>query len=236
MLKERFNNLKRRCVICLDRSVPLDVAFNVLKSLPADDSKNQPHFMGSHISVFSQTLNYSELFGTLGFHMNYLSCQLLDYLVNEFGLEEIKKELEDYKSDLQHFQKSTTVKVFSQVEPNEDVIPPPNFRKLISIFNLTSEAVTLDDLEQFRKEYSHHYGFYNYTLTLAKTDLDPVTATWFIPESVHKMMMKTETIPRKLLFKCSVLKLEVDGGCVYRYHTKERVSVNAFTVIQNTSS
>ena len=225
MLQERFNNLKRECVACMqNKRIPLDEVVHVLKSLPADDTEGQLQFIDSHVKVFSQTFDYSELFGTLGFHMNYLSCQLLEYMVNEFDLEEVLGDLAKYKSSLQQFCIKTPVKLFSETHQNKDIIPPPNFRKLVTVFNLADDNMTLEDLEQLRRDYSYHYGFHNYTMTLAKTDTGPLTATWFIPESVYKKTMMTRTVPRKLLFKYSVLTLQVDGGFAYRYHLKENVS------------
>ena len=81
----------------------------------------------------------------------------------------------------------------------------------------------LEHIERFQKEYSYHYGLQNFTMTLATIDVDPITVSWFVPESVSKELIATRQVPRKILSKHSVLTLEVDGGRVYLYHTKQMV-------------
>ena len=223
MLRERFNSLKKSCIIGLEKNrVTLGYVIDTLKSLPADGTKVHPMFSESHLSVFYEVFDYSELFGTLGFNMNYLSFQILEYFANEFGLEQVMKEVDNYKSDLRQFRERTPVQLFCLAEPKTDIEPPPNFRKLISVFN-SSENMMLEDVERFRKEYSNHYSLYGFAMTCAKADTGSVVVTWFIPESVCELLVETEHVPRDILWKYSVMKLDVDGGCVYRFHTTQTV-------------
>ena len=218
ILHQRFNDLKRSCIVSMEkRGISLNVVVDALRSLPADGTKVHPHFTDSYLSVFSQAINHSELFGTLGFNMNYFSFQLLDYLVHEFDLEEVKPEMERYKSDVQQFRQKTPINLFCQAAQNRDLKPPPNFRVLISVFK-GSDDMMLEDVEQFREEYSRYYGFQNFTMTLAEVKVGSVSVTWFIPESVVEQLMGTKGVPRFILYNYSVIKLEVDGGCVYRIH------------------
>ena len=232
MLREKFHYLKKGLVISMEkRRVPLEFVVDTLKSLPADDTKGHPLFTESQICLFSEAFDHTELLGALGFHMNYLSCPLLEYFVNEFDLEEVKMEMEDYKSALQQFRMKTPVKTYCQVQQKRNIKPPPNFKMLASAF--MPDDMMLEHIERFQKEYSYHYCLQNVTMTLAKIDIDPITVSWFIPESVSKELIATRRVPRKILSKHSVLTLEVDGGRVYLYHTKEKASstVSVYTTV-----
>lgn len=223
-LQRKFNEVKKDCLLWL-RNVPIRKFFSVLKSLKADDEHQQ--FSETYFGAFSDAVEHSELFvehseifGALSSNMNYFSHHLLDYFIAEFNLEEIKPKMEEYKSDLKRFCEKTPATSFCQAQPQHTTEPPPHFRTIIFTFQ-KSDSLMLEDVEQFRREYSFHYGFKIFTMTLANATVGSITVTWFIPESVVGKLQ--ESVPRKILRKYSVIKLEIAGGCVYRKPTPLKV-------------
>ena len=89
--------------------------------------------------------------------MNYLSYHLLDYLGNEFDLVEVKRKMTIYKSDLQHFRKKTPLALFCGTQKRRRIRLTEDFVKMVVEFDWP-ENVTLDDVEQFRQEYTPHYN------------------------------------------------------------------------------
>ena len=230
MLQQKFNDLKKKSIACLEKNtISLTRVIEILKSIKAD--KEHTQFSESHLSTFSQTFDFNELFGALGFNMNYLSCQLLDYLVNKLNLNNVKHEMEAYKLDLQIFRTKTPVSLFCDAQVFQSHIePPPNFRAASSTFQLSKKMQMLEDIEIFQKEFCYCYSLQYLTMLLSKVaktskaDLEFVTVTWFIPESVVEKLSNTYIVPRKLLMKYSVTKLMIDGNCLYRLHPKVSVS------------
>lgn len=191
-----------------------------LKSLKADNTEEHKQFTESYFSVFSEGVEHSELFGALNFNMNYFSHQLLDCFITEFNLEEVRPQMKEYKSDLMRFREKTSATLFCQAQPQQTTEPPPHFRTIILTLQ-KSENLMLEHVEQFRREYSSYYGFKNYTMTLSNATVGSITVTWFIPESVVGRLQ--ESVPREILRKYSVTKLEIAGRCVYHLHTPQKV-------------
>ena len=218
-LQKSFNAVKRGCLLCLQKKDIKEFVY-YLKSLKADNTEEHKQFTESYFSVFSEGVEHSELFGALNFNMNYFSHQLLDCFITEFHLKEVKQKMKEYKSYLKQFCEKTPATLFCQAQAQQTTEPPPHFRTVI--FTLQrSESLMLGDVEQFRQEYSSHYGFKNYTMTLASATVGSITVTWFIPESVVGRLQ--ESVPREILRKYSVTKVEIAGGCVYRLHTPQKV-------------
>ena len=232
MLQQKFNDLKKKSIACLEKNkISLTRVIEILKSIKVD--KEHTQFSESHLSTFYQTFDFNELFGALGFNMNCLSCQVLDYLVNELDLNDVKHEMEAYKLDLQIFRTKTPISLFCEAQVFQSHIePPPNFRAASSMFHLSNKMTMLEDIEQFQREFCYCYSLQYLTMLLAKvartseSDSGSVTVTWFIPESVVEKLSNTYIVPRKLLMKYSVSKLMIDGNCVYPLHPK--VSVTGF--------
>ena len=231
MLQQKFNDLKKTCIACLEKNtISLTRVIEILMSIKAD--KEHTQFHESHLSTFHQTFDFNELFGALGFNMNYLSCQVLDYLVNELDLNDVKHKMEAYKLDLQMFRTKTPISLFCDARAFQSHIePPPNFRVASSTFQLSKKMQMLEDIEIFQREFCYCYNLQYLTMLLAKAaktseaDLGSVTVTWFIPESVVEKLSNTSIVPRKLLMKYSVTKLMINGNCLYRLHPKVSVTV-----------
>ena len=150
--------MKRDCRDGLTKeNIPVPQVVDALSDLPPDDVDEHKQFLESHLSVCYQANDHAELIGQLSFHMNYLSYHLLDYLGNEFDLVEVKGKMTIYKSDLQQFRKKTPLALFCQTQKRKRINPTAEFREMVFEFEW-SENVTLEDVEQFRQEYTPHYN------------------------------------------------------------------------------
>ena len=208
----RFNQLKIDCRNGLTKkSIPVPQVVNALTDLPADDVDEHKHFLKSHMSIYYQANDHAELIGQLSFHMNYLSHHLLDYLGNEFGLVEVKGKMTIYKSDLQQFRKKTPLNLFCWIQRRRRR-PQEGFNEMVVEFHWP-ENVTLEDVEQFQQDYASEYNLHKCAMMIAQIHFGSYIITWFIPESVvNKLKAK---LPREILKKYCVIKLEIAGTCVY---------------------
>ena len=231
-LMQEFNNLKENIVQCLKRrEISFHTVIVTLRSLPADVNDCK-HFTESHLSAFSEAVEHAHLFhGTLSSYMNFLSYQLLDYFIHEFHLEEVKAKLKDYTSDLQQFKKRTSITQFSQARQSPSYVQPPlNFEKAVCVFPL-SDAMKVNEVDQFQKEYSDHYKLKDYTMIFAKAEInleniEGIVITWFIPESIKDNLLRAK-LPRQILKKYSIAKLEIAGGCVYELRKRRKVRLTS---------
>ena len=222
-LKTRFRALKDDTRECLEKQkVPVKRVADSLTSLSPDDDDCHKMFTKSHVSDLFQAPDIPEQFGTMNFHWNYLDPSLLDHLVRDFNLEEVKDEMETYKSDLGQFRKKTPLTLFCRAQKRKRVRLSPDFQEVIVEFDWRND-VMLEDVEQFRQEYADHYGLHECAMMVAQVRPGSFIVTWFVPESVVEKLKGK--VPRAIFKKYSVMKLEIAGTCVYRLRKPQEVSV-----------
>ena len=225
----RFNALKKSSRECLERlRVPVQRVADALTSLPADDENEHKQFLESHTSALYCAADHSEQFGTMNFHWNYQNYHLLDHLIQEFDLEGVKGEMKTYKDDLKQFRKKTSLKLFcrshKQSHKKRHVDPPHGFYKVVMKFNWP-DNVTMETVEEFRQEYAYHYKLHECAMMLDLVFFGSFIITWLIPASIVKKLK--EKVPKPILYKYSVTKLEIAGEYVYSKVTNEVKSIHA---------
>ena len=226
-LDRRFDGVKDTVKQCLKKlRVSVERVADVLTSLAADEDDHYRVFMESHVSVLYKATSIPELFGTMNFHWNYLDPPPLDDLAKRFDLEEPKQQMEVYKSDLQQFRMKTPLTLFCLAQKRKRMKPPGEFREMVAEFDWPDD-VTLEDVEQFRQEYASHYNLRQCAMMVAQVRPGSFIITWFIPQSVVEKL-KTK-VPRFILKKYSVTRLEIAGVCVYRLRQPQEVSVSGCT-------
>ena len=222
-LDDEFDNLKNAIRECLERQkVLVSKVADALTSLSPDcDEQHKKLFTGSHVTDLYRAGNISVLFGIMNPHWNYLDPNLLEHLVKKFHLEEMKRQFEGYKSALQQFRKKTPLNLFCLTQRRKRRRPQEDFKKMVVEFDWP-ENVTLEDVEQFQQEYASEYSLHECAMMIAQIRSGSYIITWFIPESVvEKMKAK---VPREILKKYCVTKLEIAGACVYRSRKAQKVS------------
>ena len=224
VLEEGFKNLRTTVRECLERQrVIVSQVAEALTSLSPDDDERHKIFTENHVTVLYRAANISEQFGTMNFHWNYLDPSLLEHLMKEFHLEQVKDRMEAYKSALQQFRKKTPLKIFCQTQRKKKKKFEDDFKEMVAEFDWPEkENVTLEDVEQFRQEYASEYNLHECAMMIAQIRSGSYIITWFIPESVvEKLKAK---VPRETLKKYCVTKLEIAGACVYRLRKALKVS------------
>ena len=211
--EKRFNELKKAAKDCLEkRKVSVKRIVDSLTSMPADDMEEHKQFLHDHLTELYSSLDISELFGKLSIlQWDYLSYQLLEYLIKEFGLE-VEREMEVYKLDLQRFRQKIPLALFCQSQKRRRRKPSEEFQEMVAEFDWPHE-VTLEVVEQFRQEFAYHYKLRDCAMMLAVVRPGSFIVTWFIPESIVKKLR--EDIPHRILKKYTVINLQIAGVRVY---------------------
>ena len=219
-LKKVFHSLKDTVKQCLKKlRVSVERVADVLTSLAADEDDHHKMFLESHVSALFRAADIPELFGTMNFHWNYLDPPPLDDLVDEFDLEEVKVQMEVYKSDLQQFRMKTPLTLFCRTQKRKRMRPPGEFQEMVAEFDWP-ENVTLEVVEQFRQEYASHYNLRDCAIIVAEIRPCSFIITWFIPRSIVDVLR--QQVPKPIIEKYFVRKLTIAGLCVYPF--KEEVS------------
>ena len=181
-------------------------------SLSPDDDECHKMFLESRIKVFATAVNNSEVFFTMDFHWNYLDPSLLNHLVTELELVEVKPDMTTYQSELQQFRMKTPLNLFHQTQKKKKIKLSPEFKEMVAEFKLPND-VSLEVLEQFRQEYASHYKVHEFAMMVADVRSGCFIITWFIPESVTEKLKGN--VPVQILRKYLVTTLTVATVCVY---------------------
>ena len=218
ILKKKFNSLKKATRECLDKhKIPVKDVAEVLMSLSPDDDECHRMFLESRIKVFAAAVDNFELFLTMDFHWNYLDPSLLNHLVSELELVEVKPDMTRYQSELQQFRMKTPLNLFHQTQKKKKIKLSPEFKEMVAEFDWPKD-VTLEVLEQFRQEYASHYKVHEFAMMMANVCPGSFIITWFIPESVAEKFKRK--VPVQILRKYLVTTLTVAGVCVYSNKTE----------------
>ena len=182
---------------------------DALLKLQADNEEHNPFLDGdSYFGELCQASDNSELLGQLSFNMDHLSCDLLDALVENLYLENLKPEIKVYKSHLSNFLNNTLLSQFFQRRKTR---LHPHFQEVVARVEWRDD-MKFGDVEQFRQKYMAHHKLKEYSMMFAYAS--KFLVTWFIPQSVTKMLQRN--VPKDLLKSWRVNKLQVGGECVYR--------------------
>ena len=224
-LHQRFNSMKLATIQCLETCC-ITIA-RVLFVLTSALSGNKAS-LEQKCKELRESKNHWELFEVLNPYWNYLSFGLLDELVddlsesnNDFG--DIKKQMDQYKEDIQKFRENTTLVLFCQLDYSMLAVnqlqpcnPPPGFQKMVTEHQWP-ETVTLKDVEEFRKAFLLCFGLPECAMMVHRIRRKCFEITWFgvIPESIGQLLRESNgTI--KALKDFKVILVEIEGECVYQ--------------------
>ena len=128
----------------------------------------------------------------------------------------MKSDMEDYMNDLHIFRERTPLDLFCEVG-NKCIEQPDGFQKVVVKFKEvkpTKEKLTLQDIEDFRQQYGSSYQLRDFAIMLRdEVKKMSFVLTFFVPDSVIELL--STKIPRELLLKFGVTKLDVAGTCLY---------------------
>ena len=201
-MKKRFDSLTNNIRECLENHI--DQVKYALISLTIDEEGYHRLFTKKDLL---KAANFSIQLGIIKPHWNYLDPSLLEHLVTKFNPTEVKDELEAYKSDLQQFRMITPLTMLCQAQKRN---PPKDFQNVVAHFDWP-ENTTLEDVDNFQQEYSHHYNLHKCAVMLARPG--SVTVTWFIPKSIEEKLKKN--VPIEILKKYFITKMEIAATCIY---------------------
>ena len=153
-LRSSFKVYKSRVKECLKRRrVPVKKIIDVLTSADVDEC--QRTFLLSHLSDLFKAADHDQLFVTMNFGWDYLDPSLLDHLVVEFELEDVKIEMVEYKSSLQQFRIKAPLTLFCDTRKRKKIEIQDSTRDSVNGFDW-EENISLDSVERFRQQCTPH--------------------------------------------------------------------------------
>ena len=152
-LDGQFRHLHERILAELeDTKVPLSKLIHSLTLLPPELTLEYKKAIDNKLRDLRREAVVDDFFYHLNPLINFLSYGLLKHIIDQFGSDTLKMEMNEYSEDVVQFMKKTTVKQLMDYWPGQQEIPP-NFLKLQAKIDEDPTTYTLYQLDQLRKRY-----------------------------------------------------------------------------------
>ena len=121
-----------------------------LTSLPRSSKFRHLHFLRDERKSINNAEDIAEIFDILERHWNWSDYYLLQRLVDEFGNNSLKQEMNKYLEELEQFERTTTIQVFRSAVKRWK--HPYNFSKATIILEKDAAECTLYDIRQLKED------------------------------------------------------------------------------------
>ena len=196
----------------------------LLSRLPFKYKDDHIDFVMQEMPRFLRAETIQEIFAYLDSHWSYLSTDLLEYILNELGDEESKLSLKCLNKDIAAFRKMTPLNMYWKIEEIDPVSKPIPNRKLWQLVTVhkpdsLSGKSTLDEVEEFRKEFAAAFTIDRVALCVSKIAPGSVRIIWLVPPSVAPLLWTDIQQHPKRLEKLGLISatLFTSGGGIYTY-------------------
>ena len=229
-LEKKFELLKDNVRKCIEeRTIQMETVINALTQLSPSEDKQHKIFVRENRKDIVDASTPFELFIVMNDHWNYLNPPLLGHLVKKLELVEVKDEMKAYNLALEQFRRKAPLSVFCKAQKKRRTEIPPDFQEMVAVFDWPKNRteITLEVVENFREEYAHYCNLHDCAMMVGKVCPGSFIVNWFIPKSIVEIIKLK--VPREILKKYFITKLDVAGVCVYRSCQPQEVSVSGCT-------
>ena len=223
-LESEYTKLAYKVMTSMEDKVDLKKVKFWLTQIPVSLKYMQKHFLGgTPVQLISRAESLLEVFGHLSPHWNFLDYGLMEYVVLEFGNDEVRQSMRRYIHKLTMFRKSVTVSEFRKLWPHE-MDAPPESSKLVIKLNRTQSELTLQDVEELRLNVAKSYSLANFALMYGALQGGSVVLTWFIPLSIAPQLVQdVKNGSSGFLKEHNITEVSIDGHTVAIVDTNGRI-------------
>ena len=161
-----------------------------LTSLPLFKQHEDKNFLKEEKIRIKKAKDVDEIFDILEPYWNYVDYDLLEHIIKELGTSNLQEEMKEYITELEQFEKKTTVHDFSLATQGKVVIPA-HYRELAVKLDKDSKECTLHDVRQFKNSVVNQSSLENYALLLERVSCSSVKIIFALPPEAHANLSET---------------------------------------------
>ena len=187
-------------------------------------------FVEEEIECLSKSSSVVVVFYHLNTYWSYLSYHLLEHVICQYSLEDLRQRMEEFKAEVDLFKEETPLGIFAEAEIKLDSKIPDGFRKLDSKHEFSKDS-SLKEVEKARVELNNEYRFEDCALRLHDVLPGCIKIVWLIPTSVSQHVLQvTSTLERGKFRTIMLVKLEFQGECIYEDDLTPEVCIKQLAV------
>ena len=226
IFRKRFYELEDKAIeLAKAKGWTPDTFSSLLSRLPLKYRDDHVMFLKEEIPRFLKATTIKEIFSYLDLYWSFLSTDLLEYIIDQLGDVESKRQLKQLNAEVAEFRKMTPLNVYWKVEeidPASRPVPNAELWQLVTDHkpNSLSGSSTLDEVEKFRKQFANAFTIDKVALCISKISPGSLRIVWIIPPSVAPLLdTDIKTHPERLemlgLNSATVCPMPLSSGGKY---------------------
>ena len=178
MQRTLLNELKTNSCVTAETLV------NSLTMLPVTLKAEYQGFVDTKLSALddaAEANNIRKVFLLVNPLLTFIDYHLLEFLIEEFASDELKRDMTTYVGEIRVFIDETTIEHLAKVWPGRQDIPP-NFEKLRVVIDKDPHTYTLRQLNELRRKFCCETSLTETVLVLIGVGKkNSFLVTWIVP-------------------------------------------------------
>ena len=158
--------------------------------LPSSLKDEHKQFLKEHSSEIAKATSVDELFITVNCYSDFLNCSLVVHVIDRFGDDQLREDLQDYIVQLEAFRCRTNLTDFVAAHAGNQEIPP-DFIRVVLKMGPQWELHTLNDLEEFRKTLRGRSFLTSYAFRFTGVETGSIFLTWSVPRTCSDFLVSS---------------------------------------------
>ena len=185
--------------------------------LPTTLKEEHKKFVHEKEDEISKAAEIDKVFRIANKYWDFLNYSLLQYIIEEYGSDEIQSKMEAFDEEVCTFRRNTLLKPFSKVYKRKPELEnEKEMKKLTSVHEKIDWATaTLEDVENFRHKFCSELSLYEFSLQLAEIQDGCMMLTWLVSKSLVAHVQKTIKPSSPTMKTHNVSLFIVDGFVAY---------------------
>jgi hypothetical protein len=183
-LEDKFVMVLTNAQYCFSNMTPeyTDRFKILLINLPISTRFEHLTFLTVESQGISSARNMMEIFQMLKNHWNPFDIGLLEHLVDVFGTGDLKQDVDNYKNNLEAFEKNTTVQQFQDAW-KKSIHAPDHYGRIVKIMKADPLRCTLWKVRCFKENLRKRATLQNYVGAVTRLAVSSVIITFALPRS-----------------------------------------------------
>ena len=153
MLERQFSSMRRKLLFELQArsDMSLDTLIDSLTLLPVTLGVEYHQFMLDMLDTLESADSFRKIFHHINLHFTFIDHGLMGHLIEEFGSDQLQRDMSAYTIKMQSFLSQTTVLQLMDYWPGRRDIRP-YFEKLMAAIDRDPKTLTLQEVDDLRKK------------------------------------------------------------------------------------
>ena len=216
--EKRFGNLINEvCQQVNKRMKPSDFLFCV-SNLPVSARNQHRSFIEEKLMNVPPPVNFVKIWSTMNLYWDFLNYGFLEHVINKFGSENLKQQMQEYISELHTFKQRTRLFDFIKTWSCKDLQRQREdcLKKVVVKMEKEWLQCTLQDLESFSEDLVHKFFLPGSDMLFHDAQEGCVCVTWLTSLSIAELLHQNlATVETEFFKKHSIKLITISGQDIY---------------------